>query len=51
LKSPSFKAKSDAQIAGIIRSGVKGTSMPAFGKDKISDAAMKDLLAYIRSLK
>jgi mono/diheme cytochrome c family protein len=51
LKSPAFKKKTDAEIAKIIRCGVKGSSMPAFSKDKISDAQMKDLLAYIRTLK
>jgi mono/diheme cytochrome c family protein len=51
LTSPSMKKMSEAQICAIIRNGVKGTAMPAFGKDKISDAAMKDLVAYIRSLK
>lgn len=51
LKSAAFKKKTDAQVAKIIRMGVKATSMPAFSKDKISDAQMKDLLAYIRSLK
>lgn len=40
----------DAALESLIRQGVKATSMPAFGKDKINDTAMKDLIAYIRSL-
>jgi mono/diheme cytochrome c family protein len=51
LKSAAFKKKTDAEICKVIRNGIKGSAMPAFGKDKISDAQMKDLLAYIRTLK
>jgi mono/diheme cytochrome c family protein len=51
LTSAAFKKKTDAQVAAVIRNGIKGSAMPAFGKDKISDAQLKDLLAYIRCLK
>ncbi len=52
LKGPHFAKEfsSDESIVKVIRSGIKGTPMPAFGKDKISDTDMKDLVAYIRSL-
>ena len=40
----------DDKIVKVVRSGIKGTAMPAFGKDKVSDANLKDIIAYIRSL-
>ncbi len=44
------KYKKDIQIEQVIRKGVYGSGMPAFGKDIISDAQLIDLIAYIRSL-
>ena len=41
--------KSDAKIASFIKNGIKG-EMPKFGQ-KLSDADVKTLIAYIRSLK
>ena len=41
--------KSDAKIAGYIKNGIKG-EMPKFGQ-KLSDADVKALIAFIRSLK
>ncbi len=41
--------KSDAKIAGYIKNGIKG-EMPKFGQ-KLSDADVQALIAYIRSLK
>ncbi len=52
LKGASFQQKfaRDAMIAAIVRSGMYGTAMPAFGKDQLSDAGLSDIIAYIRSL-
>jgi mono/diheme cytochrome c family protein len=52
IKGSAFQKRfpSDDALSKLIRQGVKGTSMPAFGKDKIGDVAMIDLIAYIRSL-
>jgi|ERR1700722_1550958 len=41
--------KSDAKIASYIKNGIKG-EMPKFGQ-KLSDADVKALIAFIRSLK
>lgn len=41
--------KSEAKIAGYIKNGIKG-EMPKFGQ-KLSDADVKALIAFIRSLK
>jgi mono/diheme cytochrome c family protein len=41
--------KSDAKITGFIKNGIKG-EMPKFGQ-KLSDADVKALIAFIRSLK
>ena len=52
IKGADFKKKypDDAQIAKIIRNGVPGTAMPAYGTDRLSDDQMGPLIAYIRSL-
>lgn len=52
LKGESFAKRypNDEKIEKLIRKGVPGASMPAFGKDIISDDQMKDLIAYLRSL-
>jgi len=42
-------ARSDARIATIIKSGVKG-EMPSFAK-KFNDADIRSLIAYLRTLK
>ena len=42
-------AKSDSKIAGYIKNGIKG-EMPKFGQ-KLSDADVQALIAFIRSLK
>ncbi len=51
IKGSAFdkKYKDDAKLIQAIRKGVPGTSMRAFGADEISDADMKDLVAYIRN--
>jgi mono/diheme cytochrome c family protein len=41
--------KSDTKITGFIKNGIKG-EMPKFGQ-KLSDADVKALIAFIRSLK
>ena len=53
IKGDAFTKKypDDKSLENVIRTGVKGTSMQAFGKEKVTDAEMKDLIAYIRSLK
>lgn len=52
LKGASFQKKypNDSMVADVIRHGVKGTSMDSFGKDKLPDADLQDVVAYIRSL-
>jgi len=55
LKTPDFTdpkvqaGLSDEEIVETIKNGKKGTAMPAFG-DKLSEAQIKSLVAYIRSL-
>lgn len=51
IKGSAFdkKYKDDAKLIQAIRKGVPGSSMKAFGADEISDAEMKDLVAYIRN--
>ena len=51
IKGSAFdkKYKDDAKLIQAIRKGVPGSSMRAFGVDEISDADMKDLVAYIRN--
>lgn len=52
LKGIGFEKKypKDSMIADVIRRGVQGTSMDSFGKDKLPDSDLKDVIAYIRSL-
>ena len=52
LKGPGFleRYKEDGQIEHLIRTGVLKAGMPSFSKLRLSDAEMKDLIAYIRSL-
>lgn len=48
VSDPSVKAESEAQMIGFTTNG-KGTKMPAF-KGKLTDAQIKDSVAYFRSL-
>ena len=56
LKTPDFTSPkwqasmTDKQIKAVIKDGKKGTAMAAFG-DKLNDAQMTAVIAYIRSLK
>lgn len=52
LKGKEFAAKfkKDADIAKIVRSGVPNTGMPSFSRQQLSDAELKEIIAYIRSL-
>lgn len=52
LKGPGFLKKypSNQLLTKTIRSGIANRGMPSFGKDKLNDADLQDLLAYIRSL-
>jgi len=52
IKGMSFlnKYPEDAAIAQLIRRGVPGTAMPAYGKERLSDAQLVTLIAYVRSL-
>ncbi len=52
LRGALFRAKykNDDFLIQTIRTGISGTAMPGFGKDKISDREMQDLVAYLRSL-
>lgn len=51
LKGEAFKKKyiNDKAIMQIVRSGIPGRGMPAFGTDKLSDADLVHLIAYVRS--
>ncbi len=40
----------DRLLEKIVRQGARSSGMPSFGQDIVSDAEMKDLIAYIRSL-
>ncbi len=48
VSDPSVKAESEAQMIAFTTNG-KGAKMPAF-KGKITDAQIKDSVAYFRSL-
>jgi cytochrome c6 len=48
VSDPSVKAESEAQMIAFTTNG-KGTKMPAF-KGKLTDAQIKDSVAYFRSL-
>jgi mono/diheme cytochrome c family protein len=52
LKGSGFSKKytSDKLLSDHIRCGSPGTGMPAFPKSQISDAELRDIIAYIRSL-
>lgn len=52
LKGQNFASryKNDADIAKVIRSGIRDTGMPSFTREQLSDAEVKDIIAYIRSL-
>jgi mono/diheme cytochrome c family protein len=52
LKGEGFRKKypEDSQIEDLIRKGRPGTAMPAYNKQRLSDAQMSSLIAYIRSL-
>ena len=52
IKGEGFLKKypEDAQIAQIVRRGLPGTAMPAYGTEKLSDDQLSALIAYVRSL-
>lgn len=50
LKRFPATADGDKALIKLIREGVPSKGMPDFGKDKMSDQDMSDLIAYIRSL-
>ena len=52
LKGEKFASryKKDCDIVKVIRSSVPDTGMPSFSKQQLSDAEVKDIIAYIRSL-
>lgn len=45
-----YPPNNNAPIEKIIREGIKSKGMPDFGKDKMSDQDLADVIAYIRSL-
>lgn len=49
LTSQEVQKQSDEQLTAAIRDGMANGKMPAY-KDKLSDAQIKDLVAFIRSL-
>ena len=52
IKGQAFLKKypEDSQIINIIRHGIAGTAMPAYGPDRLSDDQAALLVAYVRSL-
>lgn len=40
----------DVSLTALIRKGIESKGMPAFGRDKMSDQDMADVLCYVRSL-
>lgn len=50
LKRYPLTEEGDKQLVKAIREGFPNKGMPDFGKDKISDQDMNDLLFYVRSL-
>jgi len=52
LRGAGFRNRfsTDGALASLIRTGVKGTSMDAFRKDRLSDDQLSDIIAYIRTL-
>lgn len=52
LKGAGFQKRfpDDASLTLLIRKGITDKGMPAFGKDRMSDQDMADVLAYLRSL-
>lgn len=52
IKGAKFLEKypEDGQMAQVIRSGVPGTAMPGYAKEKLSDEQLAALVAYVRSL-
>ena len=51
LKGPNFikRFPTDKALAQLIRIGVNERGMPAFGKDKMSDEDLANLISYLRS--
>jgi cytochrome c6 len=49
LASADVQKQTDAQLAAVIHDGAANGKMPAY-KDKLSDAQIKDLVAFIRTL-
>jgi mono/diheme cytochrome c family protein len=43
-----MKAKDDEYYRGVIRDGIAGTAMPAWG-DRLSTEDIEDVLAFLRS--
>ncbi len=52
LKGPKFlkRLPDDKSLAQAIRQGVPAKGMPAFGKDKMSDQDLENVMSYVRSL-
>lgn len=45
-----YPLNKDIELEKIIRKGITEKGMPSFGKDKLSDQDLKDVVVYIRSL-
>jgi len=52
LKGAVFARKfaDDARIVAVVRNGIKGTAMPPFSVKAVSDADLKSMIAYLRTL-
>lgn len=45
-----YPANNNKDLEKVIREGITQKGMPAFGKDKMSDQDLADVVAYVRSL-
>lgn len=52
LKGAGFQKRfpDDASLGQLIRKGISDKGMPAFGRDRMSDQDLADVIAYVRSL-
>lgn len=45
-----FPVNNDQALGKVIREGISSKGMPEYGKDKMSDQDLADIIAFIRSL-
>ncbi|MBX9571292.1 MAG: c-type cytochrome [Candidatus Obscuribacterales bacterium] len=52
IKGAAFQKRypDDVSLGQLIRKGISDKGMPAFGRDRMSDQDLADVIAYVRSL-